>query len=306
MDPILVQLGPLALRWYGLLIALGALIGSNWALYEAKKRDLDTEKLLDMTLWLVISGLIGARLIYVLTSPSAYFGPGGDPLSAFAIWQGGGSIHGGVLGIFIAVWIYSRFHNLNMWAYLDVLTPVGALGVIGGRIGNFMNGSDTTGRVTGWPLGFTWPEPGTQTFGTLGRFIFGENLWANAPQVVVNGQIAYGPVHLTQIYGVGIGVLLVFILLWAFRRSRTPGFVWWQFVLWYSVLRSVLEETFRDNPLFWNLYLSEGIGAPGIGLLTLTQLVSIPLVLIALYFLLTLNPDQPAKRDRLTRKARGR
>jgi phosphatidylglycerol---prolipoprotein diacylglyceryl transferase len=306
MDPIMIQLGPLALRWYGFLIALGVLLGSQWALHEAKKRDLDTEKLLDMTLWLVIAGLVGARLVYVLTSPAAYFGPGGNPLSAFAIWQGGGSIHGGILGIVIAVWIYSRVHNLNMWAYLDVLTPVGALGVIGGRIGNFMNGTDTTGRVTGWPIGFTWPEPGTPTFGALGRFIFGDNLWAAAPQVLVNGELARGPVHLTQLYGVLIGVALVFILLWAFRRSRTPGFVWWQFVLWYSVLRSVFEETFRDNPLPWNLYLSEGIDAPGIGIFTLTQLVSIPLVLVALYMILTLEPDQPERREYLNRKARGR
>jgi phosphatidylglycerol---prolipoprotein diacylglyceryl transferase len=58
MDPIMIQLGPLALRWYGFLIALGVLIGSQWALHEAKKRDLDTEKLLDMTLWLVIAGLV--------------------------------------------------------------------------------------------------------------------------------------------------------------------------------------------------------------------------------------------------------
>ncbi len=306
MDPILIQLGPLALRWYGLLIALGVLGASYWTLAEAKRRDLDTDKLLDMTLWLVLSGLIGARLVYVLTSPSAYFGPGGNPLDAVAIWQGGGSIHGGVLGIFIAVWIYSRIHGLNMWSYMDVLTPVGALGVIGGRIGNFMNGSDTTGRVTGWPIGFTWPEPGTPTFGAVGRFVFGDNLWAYAPQVLVGGQPAYGPVHLTQIYGVFIGIALVFILLWAFGRSRAPGFVWWQFVLWYSVLRSVFEETFRDNPLFWNVYLSEGINAPGIGLFTLTQLVSIPLILISLYMLLTLEPDRPEKRDRLTRKARGR
>lgn len=298
MDPIMIQLGPLALRWYGFLIALGVLIGSNWTLHEAKKRALDSEKLLDMTLWLVISGLVGARLVYVLTSPGAYFGPGGNPLSAFAIWQGGGSIHGGVLGIFVAVWVYSRRHNLNMWSYLDVLTPVGALGVIGGRIGNFMNGSDTTGRVTGWPVGFTWPEPGTHTFGAVGRFVFGEKLWVAAPQVLVNGDVAYGPVHLTQIYGVGIGIALIFILLWAFRRSRTPGFVWWQFVLWYSVLRSVFEETFRDNPLFWNVYLSEGINAPGVGIFTLTQLISIPLVLVAVYMLLTLPPsDEYARRS---------
>ena len=86
MDPIMLQIGPLALRWYGFLIAMGVLIGSNWTLHEAKKRGLDTEKLLDMTLWLVISGLVGARLVYVLTSPGAYFGPDGNPLSAFAIW----------------------------------------------------------------------------------------------------------------------------------------------------------------------------------------------------------------------------
>ena len=177
----MIQLGPLAVRWYGFLIALGVLIGSSWSLREAEKRGLDTEKLLDMTLWLVIAGLIGARFIYVITSPSAYFGPGGNPLNAFAIWQGGGSIHGGVLGIFIAVWLYSRIHGLNMWSYLDVLAPVGALGVIGGRIGNFMNGSDTTGRLTGWPIGYTWPEPGTDTFGAFGRFVFGDNLWAAYP-----------------------------------------------------------------------------------------------------------------------------
>lgn len=211
-----------------------------------------------------------------------------------------------MLGIVVALWFYARRHNLNMWAYLDVLTPIGALGVIGGRIGNFMNGTDTTGRLTGWPIGFTWPEPGTQTFGALGRVIFGENLWANAPQFVVNGELVRGPVHLTQLYGALIGVVLVFILLWAFRRSRTPGFVWWQFVLWYSLLRSVFEETFRDNPLFWPVYLSEGPDAPGIGLFTLTQLVSVPLILIALYMLLTMNPDQATRRETLARKARGR
>ncbi len=140
----------------------------------------------------------------------------------------------------------------------------------------------------------------------MGRFIFGDNLWAAAPQVIVNGELARGPVHLTQIYGVFIGIALVFILLWAFRRSRTPGFVWWQFVLWYSVLRSVFEETFRDNPLPWNVLLSEGVDSPGIGLFTLTQLVSVVLVLVALYMLLTLNPDQLERRDSLTRKARGR
>ena len=319
MDPILIQIGPLAIRWYGALIALGVLLGSLWSLRAAKRRELDPDELLDLAPWLVVAGIIGARLVYVVTSPSAFFGPGGSPVDAFKVWQGGISIHGGILGILIAVWVYGRLANVNPWSVMDVLTPVGALGIIGGRIGNFMNGSDTTGRLTGWPIGFTWPEPGTDTFGALGRFVFGDQLWAGYPGVCSlgsyvplqeclqrGGEIVRGPVHLTQVYGVLVGVILIPILIWALRRSRTPGFVFAQFVLWYSVLRSVIEEPFRDNPLFWQVYLSEGVQAPGIGLFTLTQLVSLPIVLVALYALLVMDPEQEDRRDRLTRRARGR
>ncbi|MEZ4633226.1 MAG: prolipoprotein diacylglyceryl transferase [Deinococcales bacterium] len=313
MDPILFQIGFFTPRWYGLLIALGVLLGTYWGIAEAKRRNLDVDKLLDMVIYLVIAGLIGARLVYVLTSPSAYFGPNGNWVDAFKIWQGGISIHGGILGIVLATWIYARIHKINMWAYLDVMTPAGALGVIGGRIGNFMNGSDTTGRLTNWPIGFTWPEPGTATFGEFGKWFFTPDLWSYYPGIcnlgssipyyscaAQGGEIIRGPVHLTQFYGVIIGILLIFILVWAFRRSRAPGFVFWQFILWYSILRSVLEETFRDNPLFWNLYLSEGLDKPGIGLFTLTQLVSIPIILVAIYILLTL----PASTSRLTSRKR--
>lgn len=319
MDPILFSIGPLAIRWYGFLIALGVFFGALWALRWAAQRELDPDKLLDMAPWLMISGLIGARLVYVVTSPGAFFGPGGNPLSAFAVWQGGISIHGGVLGIMLAAWIFCRIHRIDMWAYLDVMTPIGALGIIGGRIGNFMNGTDTTGRLTGWPIGFTWPDPGTDTFGAIGRFLFTDQLWAAYPGicslgssvslqscVAQGGEILRGPVHLTQIYGALVGVLLIPILFWAFNRSRAPGFLFAHFVLWYSLLRSLIEEPFRDNPVFWQVFLSEGLDAPGIGLFTLTQLVSIPLVLVALYALLVMDPDEPEKRERISRRARGR
>lgn len=323
MDPIFIQIGPLAIRWYGLLIALGVLFGTMWAVREAKARALDPDKLLDMVFYLVIAGLIGARLVYVITSPSRFFGAAGNPIEAFYIWQGGISIHGGVIGIMLATWLYSRYHKLNMWAYLDVMTPAGALGVMGGRIGNFMNGTDTGGRLTNMPIGFTWPEPGTQTFGAVGRFIFGDNLWAAFPGIcsevgsngahlplgqclLAGGDIVRGPVHLAQLYAFMVGFFLVFILIWAFRRSRTPGFVFWQFILWYSLLRSVIEEPFRDNPLFWNIYLASGPDQVGIGLFTLTQLASIPIMLIALYMLLVMDPDQQVTKERLVTRARGR
>ncbi len=295
MDPIFLQLGPLAIRWYGLLIAGGVLLGSVYTLRYAAKRGLDPEKLLDMAVWLVVAGVIGARLVYVLTSPSAFFGPGGNPVDAFKVWQGGVSIHGAVIGVMLAAWLYSRAHKLNMWSYLDVMSPVAGFGIIGGRLGNIMNGTDTGGRLTNWPIGFTWPEAGTQTFGAIGRFVFGADMWSAFPGVCSDGSyiplwqctadIVRGPVHFTQMYGVLIGVAVLLITFWALNRSTRPGYVFWQMVLWYSVLRAVFEETFRDNPLMLNVYLADGLDQPGIGLFTVTQVASVLIIAVAVYML---------------------
>lgn len=301
----MLQVGPLAIRWYGFLIAAGVFLGTIWALNAARKRNLDTEKLLDSAVWLVLAGLVGARLVYVLTSPGYFFGPGSNPLDVFKVWEGGISIHGGVIGIMVALYFYARANGLNMWSMLDVLSPVAALGIIGGRIGNFMNGTDTGGRLTDLAVGFTWPEPGTQTFGAVGRFIFGDNLWQYAPPVC--STVPFGEpctVHLTPLYGMLVGVALIFIIGWALSRNRQSGFVFWQMVLWYSVLRSVIEEPFRDNPLFWNVF--ENTSA-GIGIFTLTQLFSIPIIVFALWRISALRgPREEEARDRLTRRARGR
>ncbi len=300
MDPIFVQVGPLAIRWYGVLIALGVLIGAAWSLKAAERRGLDPDRLLDMAIWLVVAGVVGARLVYVLTSPAAYFGPGGNWLDAFKVWQGGISIHGGVAGVMLAAWLYCRRHGLNVWAYLDVMTPVGVLGIMGGRIGNIMNGSDTGGRLTNLGIGFTWPPPGTETLGAFGRVVFGDQLWQFGPpacSTVPAGQPCV--VHFTQLYGFLVGFILLFIVAWALRRLDMPaGNVFWLFVLWYSILRSVIEEPFRDNPLPWQVYLNR---EAGIGLFTYTQLASIPIVLIALYIVLTARDRQGSRRTAAAR-----
>lgn len=313
MDPILVQIGPIAIRWYGALIALGALAGGAWGVREARRRGLDPDVLLDMSPWLVLGGLLGARLVFVATSPGAVFGPGSTPLDVFAIWEGGASIHGGVLGVVAATWLYARAKRLNMWAYLDLMTPAGALGIIGGRLGNIMNGSDTTGRLTRWPIGVTWPEPGEDTFGAFGRVLFGNDLWSGYRGICdlgadvalsqcarLGGEIVRGPVHFTQFYGVLVGVLLVPIVWWAFRRSMRPGFAFWQFVLWYSVIRTVIEEPFRDNPLPMRLFVSDGVDGVGVGLVTLTQIASLAFAILAIAMLARIArsrdpspPDRP-------------
>ncbi len=288
MDPTMLQIGPLALKWYGFLIAMGVLAGTILGLKFAEDRSLDPEKLLDMAVYLVISGIIGARLVYVLTSPSNFFGPNGDFLSVFKVWQGGISIHGGILGVILATWGYSRIHKLNMLAYLDVMVLIGAFGIIGGRIGNIMNGTDTGGRLTDLAIGFNWPAPGTQTFGKFGEIVFGKNLWQFWPPAC-NASIPQGQacsVHFTQFYGVIIGVVLVALMYWILKTNKTPGYAFFMFLIWYSVLRAVVEETFRDNPLFWQVYLNN---SAGIGFFTLTQLASIVIILISVYALFTLK-----------------
>jgi phosphatidylglycerol---prolipoprotein diacylglyceryl transferase len=291
MDPIIVTIGPLALRWYGVLIALGVVAGAVWTLRAARARGLDAEWLLDMAPWMVGAGIIGARLVYVITSPSAFFGPGGEPLRALYVWEGGVSIHGAVVGIMLVLAWRARLKGYDLWRYLDVLAPVAAFGIIGGRIGNFMNGTDTGGRLTDWPIGFTWPAPGTPTLGEFGRLVFGEPLWLYAPPVCRT--LPFGDpcvVHLTPAYGALVGVALVGIIAWALARTRVPGAVFLHLVVWYSVLRSVLEEPFRDNPLPWPAYYD---AAGGVGLFTLTQLMSVPIVLIALYLLWIRGADAP-------------
>ena len=89
------------------------------------------------------------------------------------------------------------------------------------------------------------------------------------------------PVHFTQLYGVIIGIILA-IAAYFWLRSRKPGWAFWQFWLWYSILRAGWEETFRLNPLLPKVYLNQGLDAPGIGLLTETHLISIVLVVVSL------------------------
>ena len=116
MDPIMVHVGPVAVRWDGSLIALGVLLGTVWALRAADRQALEPTELLDATAWLVLGGIVGARLVYVVTSPRAFFGPAGHPLAALKVWQGGISVHGGIIGVLTAMWPFSRARHPNLWA----------------------------------------------------------------------------------------------------------------------------------------------------------------------------------------------
>ena len=292
MDPVAFSVFGFTVAWYGILIVgLGFLLGGLIATRLGRARGLNVDLLGDMIFWTIIWGVVGARLFFVITSPGAF--RGASFLDYINLRQGGISIHGClVFGILVLAYYKWRYH-LNFYRYAEVMIPAVGLGIIGGRIGNIMNGSDTVGRVTGWPVGFVWPSWARGFHDNVCNPNSAESLAQYCVRKA--GQLVMPqPVHFTQLYGVIIGIIILALsFLWL--RSRKPGWAFWQFWLWYSILRAGAEETFRLNPLTWKVYLSEGPNKAGIGLFTLTQLVSIPLILISIYFLLRLrnSPDVP-------------
>lgn len=285
MHPIFLQIGNFTVAWYGVLMTLGITLGAWVGSRMARERGLNEQLLADMIMYALIFGFIGARLFFVITSWNLFAGKTGFRLllDVINIRQGGISIHGGLIFGVGALLFMTRKHRVNFYRYADLFVPGVAFGIIGGRLGNMMNGSDTVGRVTGWPIGFHWPAWARGFHGAMCN----PNVELNLVQYchTIDGQqVMTAPVHFTQLYGVIIGIILS-LLAFRWLRSRIPGWAFWQFWLWYSLLRAGWEETFRLNPLIIHGYLSEGLDKPGIGLWTETQLFSVPIVALALYML---------------------
>jgi phosphatidylglycerol:prolipoprotein diacylglycerol transferase len=145
--PLVFQLGPIALRWYGLLISLAVLLGLVLATRLGRTRGIDAAVIADLLPLLVVGAVIGARVYYVALEWRQYAGNWGD---IFAIWRGGIAIHGALIGGSLVTILYCRWRRQPFWSLLDVLVPAVALGQAIGRWGNFFN-SEAFGLPTDLP-----------------------------------------------------------------------------------------------------------------------------------------------------------
>ena len=145
--PIIVKLGPIVIRWYGLLIACAVLIGVTLSQYLAKRRHVNPDLLNDLSIWLVIASIPAARLYYVLFQWSEY---SQHPEKIIAIWEGGIAIHGAILGGVVAALIFAKLNQISFWQLTDLVAPSLILGQAIGRWGNFFN-SEAFGRPTNLP-----------------------------------------------------------------------------------------------------------------------------------------------------------
>lgn len=226
IDPILVQLGPLAMRWYGLMYVIGIAAGLYAALPYARQRGLEEEKVWAVFWWGLIGGLIGARLYYVVQSDLEVYVV--QPWRIFAMWEGGMAFYGAIIGAAVALAIGCRRANVPFWTLVDAGAIFAAVGQGFGRIGNIING-DVVGYPTDLPWGVIYEHP--RSF-------------------VADHTLAYHP---AAFYELLFNVFL-FASLWLLRfRLRRPGLLFATYVIIYSVGQFVLFF-WRDNEMIlWGL-----------------------------------------------------
>lgn len=145
--PVLFEVGPITIRWYGFLIATAVLIGVTLSQWLAKRRQVDPDLIGDLAIWLVIGAIPCARLYYVIFQWQEYVQ---RPEDILAIWKGGIAIHGAIIGGTLAALIFARLNKISVWQLADLVVPSLALGQAIGRWGNFFN-SEAFGAPTNLP-----------------------------------------------------------------------------------------------------------------------------------------------------------
>lgn len=261
IDPVIVQIGPLGIHWYG----LGYVVGILFAWWYAKRLvttprlwpngvlPMKPEDIDDFLVWAAVGVVLGGRTGYILFYDlSRYIA---NPLDILAVWQGGMSFHGGLLGVTLALFLFARKRGIYVWSLVDVVAagvPVG-LGLV--RVANFIN-SELWGRTTDVPWAVEFP--------TGGPFLR----------------------HPSQLYEALLEGLVLFVVLRILTHSRlnklkTPGFVAGAFVAGYGAAR-IFVEFFREP--------DQQLGYLFGGWLTMGMVLSLPMVLIGLWAMLSAKP----------------
>ena len=216
INPLILKIGAFEIRYYGLIFVLSFLIGYLILVYLAKERKLNLSKddLSDLLLNLIIGIVVGARLFYIMFYNLKFYLS--SPLEMFALWHGGVSFHGGLIGAIIAILFFCKKKKTSFYELADIVVMPVALGLAFGRIGNFING-ELYGRITNLP-------------------------WA------VKFRGAEGFRHPSQLYE-SLKNFIIFGVLWFIRNKKLPnGFLFWSFITMYAGLRFIAEFFREPDP----------------------------------------------------------
>ena len=265
IDPVAVNLGPLPVHWYGLAYVVGILLGWLYArqllkrerLWPGNTRPMEIARLDDFVTWSVIGIVVGGRLGYML-----FYATGtliANPLTLFYIQDGGMSFHGGLMGMIIAMVIFSRRHDIPVWSLLDLIGTVAPIGLFFGRIANFVNG-ELWGRVSDVPWAMVFPGAGDL------------------------------PRHPSQLYEAGLEGLMTLIILFIitqfFGTLKRPGLTASIFICLYALSRIFVEFFREPDPQLGYLFG---------GFVTMGMVLSLPMLAIGLWGIW--NSGRMAKRN---------
>ncbi len=248
LDPILLQLGPLQIRWYGVLYVLGFILGYFILIRLAKEKKLSLSKddIGDLIFYLILGVVLGARIGYIVFYNFGYYLS--NPLEILALWHGGLSFHGGFFGAMAAIWLFSRKKKLHFYEISDMVVVPAALALALGRIGNFING-ELYGRITN----VSWCVDYSQN-----------------PHMVEKVE---GCRHPSQLYE-SLYSFVMFVALYLLNKKNLPrGVLTWGFVAIYGLFRT-LAELFRQPDAQVGFLL---------GGLTMGQLLSVPMLIVGVY-----------------------
>lgn len=223
MHPVLFQIGFIEIRFYGLMYVVAILVGTALIRREVLRRSIPLSKdsVQNFIVWVVIGGVVGARLYYVIFNPGFYIR---NPLEIPAIWHGGLAIHGGLIGGVTIAWFYLKRHKILYWQMADAVAPAIILGQAFGRFGNFMNG-DAHGRPTDSVFGIVFP-----------------------PTSIAGAEFPGMPLHPTMLYELVINVS-IFLALWFVlkKRAHKNGFIFASYIVLYSIGRFIVEHFRADS-----------------------------------------------------------
>jgi phosphatidylglycerol:prolipoprotein diacylglycerol transferase len=257
MHPILFEIGGFPVYTYGLLLAAAYLLGLQFALMRARTRGLDPNRVMDLGIWIIISALVGAKLLLLIVEFDTFRA---NPSELFTLVRSGGVFYGGLIAaVVVALW-YLRRHRMPMWTVTDVFAPGIALGHVIGRLGCLFAGC-CFGRPTDVPWAITFHnEYAAQNVGT--------------PLNV--------PLHPTQLYEAGAELLILILLLVTERKGRPfPGRTFWSYMLLYGISRFIIE-----------FYRGDARGVV-MGDFSTSQFVSLILVPLSIVMLVVLRRRAP-------------
>lgn len=258
IDPVIFEIGPLAIRWYSLAYVIGIVAGCLYADWLNKKAP--SQKNLkvfdDYMVWVIIGIIIGGRLGYVLFYNFGYYIE--NPLDALQIWHGGMSFHGGFLGVVIASIIFCKKYKVEVWALFDLAACVAPIGIFLGRIANFING-ELYGRVTDVPWAFIFPNGGPF------------------------------PRHPSQLYEAALEGLLLFLILFYManytKAKARKGLLSGIFLIGYSLSR-IFVELFREPDEHIGFLYSH---------ITTGQMLSVPMLLLGIFLVINAQKKHASK-----------